>query len=69
MKDGVIGLKIGLFKLDPLSDVATTLYIKEISSDITGRPTSYIQTRNHVSAPDMPEATQTEHWYLIDALI
>lgn len=60
------------FKLEPLSNVAITLHIAEISSDVTGHPgsrtTSYIQTGNHVSAPEMPEAAQTDHWYLIDAI-
>lgn len=60
------------FKLEPLSDVAITLHLTEISSDVTGHPgsrtTSYIQTGNHVSVPEMPDAAQTDHWYLIDAI-
>ncbi|MDR8393349.1 SGNH/GDSL hydrolase family protein [Aliifodinibius sp. S!AR15-10] len=60
------------FNLEPLSNVALTLHISKISSDVTGHPgsrtTSYIQTGNHVSAPEMPDAAQTEHWYIIDAI-
>ena len=60
------------FDLEPLSNVAITLHIDSISSDMTGHPgsrtTSYIQTGNHVSAPELPEAAQTDHWYLIDAI-
>lgn len=60
------------FDLEPMSNVAITLYIEEISSDVTGHPgsrtTSYIQTGDHVSATEMAEAAQTDHWYLIDAI-
>lgn len=60
------------FNLQPLSNVAITLRINSISSDVTGHPgsrtTSYIQNGNHVSAPELPGAAQTNHWYLIDAI-
>ncbi|MDZ7689598.1 MAG: hypothetical protein U5K69_00255 [Balneolaceae bacterium] len=55
------------FNLEPLSNVAITLQIDEISSDITGHPgsrtTSYIKTGSHVSTSEMPEAAHTDHWY------
>lgn len=60
------------FDLDPLSNIAISLYIKEVPSDVTGHPgsrtTSYIKTGNHISAPEIPGASQTDHWYLIDAI-
>lgn len=60
------------FELEPLSNVAITMHIEDISSDVTGHPgsrtTSYIVEGNQVSAPSMPDAAQTDHWYLIDAI-
>lgn len=60
------------FDLEPLSNAAITLSIDKVSEDVTGHPgsrtTSYIKTGNHVSAPSMPDAAQTDHWYLIDAI-
>lgn len=60
------------FDLEPLSRVAITIHVDSVSSDVTGHPgsrtTSYISTGEAVSAENMPDAVQTDHWYLIDAI-
>lgn len=60
------------FGLKPLSRVAITMYVDSVSSDLTGHPgsrtTSYIETGEAVSVVTMPDAAQTDHWYLIDAI-
>lgn len=60
------------FGLEPLSRVAITMHVDSVSSDLTGHPgsrtTSYIEIGKAVSAANMPDAAQTDHWYLIDAI-
>ena len=60
------------FKLDPLSNVAITIYFGSTSSDVTGHPgsrtTSYLLTGNQVSKVNFSGAVQTEHWYIINTI-
>lgn len=60
------------FKLQPLSDVAITIYFGETSPDVTGHPgsrtTSYILTGNEVSTIDFSAAVKTDHWYIINGI-
>jgi lysophospholipase L1-like esterase len=55
------------FALIPLSNLALTIHFGTISEAVTGHPgsrtTSFIENGNAVSAPDMPTATKTDHWY------
>lgn len=58
------------FSLQPLSDVAITVYFGAIDPDtVTGHPgsrtTSYLVEGNAVTAPTMPDAARTDHWYSI----
>lgn len=60
------------FALSPLSDVAITIHFGDTSSDVTGHPgsrtTSYLLTGNQISQVDFSQATQTDHWYVIDRI-
>jgi len=60
------------FTLPELSNVAITMHIDSISSDVTGHPgsrtTSFITEGNQVSASGFKDAAQTDHWYIIDAI-
>jgi lysophospholipase L1-like esterase len=60
------------FKLEPQSNAAITIYFGETSPDVTGHPgsrtTSYLVPGNQVSAIDLPEAAQTDHWYIINGI-
>ena len=60
------------FALEPLSDVAITIYFGETSPDVTGHPgsrtTSYILPGNEVTAVDFSDAVTTDHWYVIDGI-
>jgi lysophospholipase L1-like esterase len=53
----------------PLSDLAITLHVELLPPDQTGHPgsraTSYLVHGNQVSAAELPEAKQIEHWYFI----
>jgi CubicO group peptidase (beta-lactamase class C family)/lysophospholipase L1-like esterase len=57
------------FKLAPLSDLAVTVLFGPVSPDVTGHPgarcTSYLLAGAPVSAPDMPTAATTTHWYIL----
>jgi lysophospholipase L1-like esterase len=57
------------FDLAPLSDVAVTIRVQDPSSAITGHPgarcTSYLQAGDGVTAPDLPRAARTPHWYYL----
>jgi lysophospholipase L1-like esterase len=61
-----------LFELAPLSDVAVTIYVTKTPSDVTSHPgsrcTSYLQSGDHVSAVELPEATTFEHWYILNGI-
>lgn len=60
------------FDLKPLSEVAITMYIDSVSSQLTGHPgsrtNSYILSGNHIDAADFPDAIPAARWYLIDAI-
>lgn len=60
------------FDLEPLSNVAITIYFGNTNSDITGHPgsrtTSYILTGNHVSEESFSGSVQTDHWYIINTM-
>jgi lysophospholipase L1-like esterase len=60
------------FNLEPLSNVAITIYFGETSPDVTGHPgsrtTSYILTGNEVSKVEFTDAVQTDHWYTINGI-
>ena len=55
------------FDVKPLSNLAVSIYFGETSPNVTGHPgsrtTSYIQTGNIVTAPEMQSAAKIEHWY------
>jgi lysophospholipase L1-like esterase len=60
------------FELQPLTDVAITIYFGNTSPDVTGHPgsrtTSYLLTGNQVSRADFPRAVRTDHWYVINTI-
>ena len=60
------------FTLKPRSDVAITIYFGDTSPDVTGHPgsrtTSFLQSGRMIDAVNMPEAAQTDHWYIIDCI-
>ena len=60
------------FPLQPLSNVAITIYFGSTSPDISGHPgsrtTSYILTGNEVSKADFSGAVTTDHWYNINTI-
>jgi len=60
------------FDLEPLSDLAVTLYFQGTSEDVTGHPgsrmTSYLQTGDAASAPDLSAAAKTQHWYILTGI-
>lgn len=60
------------FALQPLSEVAVTLYLGETSPDITGHPgsrtTSYLLPGNEVGNVNFAVAVTTDHWYIIHAI-
>jgi lysophospholipase L1-like esterase len=61
------------FDLQPLSDLAVSIYFLEISDrNITGHPasrcTSFIKEGDAVSDPDLPGAVPVEHWYILAGL-
>ncbi|RPI02713.1 MAG: SGNH/GDSL hydrolase family protein, partial [Ignavibacteriae bacterium] len=60
------------FALQPLSDVAITIYFGNTSPDVTGHPgsrtTSYLITGNKVTVADLSDTVKTDHWYVINTL-
>lgn len=60
------------FDLQPLTDVAITMYFGSMSPDVTGHPgsrtTSYLLTGNEVSRADFSGAVKTDHWYVINTI-
>jgi lysophospholipase L1-like esterase len=58
------------FHLAPLAKVAVTIYFGGISGNVTGHPgsrtTSYLLAGNEVSAPNLPGAMTTQHWYFLN---
>ncbi len=60
------------FDLQPLSDVAVTMYMSETSPDITGHPgsrtTSYLLPGNEAGNVNFSGAVTTDHWYAINTI-
>jgi lysophospholipase L1-like esterase len=60
------------FELQPLTDVAITIYFGNTSPDVTGHPgsrtTSYLLTGNEVTRADFRGAVKTDHWYIINTI-
>jgi len=60
------------FEMEPLANVAITIYFGSTSSDVTGHPgsrtTSYILTGNTVSNENFSGAVTTDHWYIINTI-
>ncbi len=60
------------FDVAALGDLAVTVYLPTAPPDVTGHPgsrtTSYLQAGNHASAPALPEAVTTDHWYVLTGL-
>jgi len=60
------------FPVAPLSALAVTLRLGNVPAGLTGHPgsrtTSYFAPGDRVLAGAMPDAVQTEHWYVINGL-
>lgn len=60
------------FELEPMADVALTVWFGDVPGDLTGHPgsrtTSYIQPGNTVAAPSMADGIKTEHWYALTGI-
>ncbi len=61
------------FDLPALTNVAISIYFGDISvTTVNGHPgsrtTSFIVSSNAVSAPNMPAASKTRHWYIVTGL-
>jgi lysophospholipase L1-like esterase len=60
------------FSLAPLCDVAVTIHFGGTSEAVTGHPgsrtTSYLASGDQVAAADLPNAAQTQHWYIITGI-
>ena len=61
------------YSLPPRTDLAITMHVAAVSdSVVTGHPgsrtTSYIVEGDAVAAPALPDATRTDHWYLIEGI-
>ncbi len=60
------------FKLEPRMDIAISIFFGETPQNLTGHPgsrtTSYLMNGNVISESALPEAVQTEHWYIISGM-
>ena len=60
------------FELHPLSDIAVTIRLRGAPVAITGHPgsrtTSYLQSGDVATAPDLPDAVPVVHWYFLSAV-
>lgn len=60
------------FNLSPRTDLAITIHFGETSEDVTGHPgsrtTSFIAEGNKASDPQLPQAVETDHWYIINGI-
>src|SRR5205809_1049473 len=60
------------YDVPALSDLAVTMLIGAAPTDVTGHPgsrtTSFLQAGQWVSAAELPDATTTDHWYVIAGL-
>jgi lysophospholipase L1-like esterase len=57
------------YDIAPLAALAVTVHFSAAPHDLTGHPgsraTSYLQAGDRVSASVLPDATTTEHWYVL----
>lgn len=60
------------FDLHPLSDVAVTMHLRGVPSEVTGHPgsrtTSFPQPGDATPATELPEAVRIEHWYFLSGI-
>jgi lysophospholipase L1-like esterase len=60
------------FDLAPLSDLVVTIHFNDVPHDVTGHPgarcTTYLQSGEAVSAPELPAAAKTNHWYILSGV-
>jgi lysophospholipase L1-like esterase len=60
------------FRLDPLTNIAISIYFIDVQGNVTGHPgsrtTSYIVEGNKTSEEKLPSAVTTQHWYFITGL-
>ncbi len=60
------------FNLAPLCDVAVTVHFGGASEAVTGHPgsrtTSYLEGGERVEAAELPNAAQTQHWYILTGI-
>jgi lysophospholipase L1-like esterase len=55
--------------LAPFADLAVTIAFGQAPAAVTGHPgsraTTYLQAGDRSTAPDLPDAVKTEHWYIL----
>ena len=60
------------FELPARTTVALTIHFGAVPGALTGHPgsrtTSFLQPGNAVDVPDLPDAVQTVHWYVISGI-
>jgi lysophospholipase L1-like esterase len=58
------------FDLRPLSELAITVYVRGVPDQLTGHPgsrtTSYFQTGDAASAPELPAAVPVDRWHFVE---
>lgn len=56
----------------PLENLAVSLHVTSVPANLTGHPgsrtTSFLQPGAALSAVELPEAKQTDHWYLLASI-
>jgi lysophospholipase L1-like esterase len=59
-------------QVSAFDDIAVTLHIDSISTDVTGHPgsraTSFLQAGDHAASATLPNAVKTEHWYILSGI-
>ena len=60
------------FAVQPFHNLAVSAFLSSVPTHLTGHPgsrtTSFIQPGDAVSAPELPDAVRTDHWYLLSSL-
>lgn len=60
------------FELEPMADVAITVWFADVPAELTGHPgsrtTSYIAAGNALAEPSLDDGAQTDHWYVITGI-
>jgi len=60
------------FPVAPLSNLSISIHFGDTSGAVTGHPgsrtTSYLQSGDCVSCPDLPNAAKTAHWYILTGI-